>query len=162
MSPFVDDLRLLGRSCQLQSECFCFLCLSSRHSSTFTSFLDIHRVVAFTGQPNYRIARVPIFFTFNIAMWRELLSGYPDQSICKFLEFGWPIGYMSDTLPIFDLRTHRSALDFPDQVNAYLSKVLILGRISGPFDTMPLAQGFVVSPLDTVEKMRFREEEGYR
>ena len=52
----------------------------------------------------------------------------------------------------FDLRTHRGALDFPDQVNAYLSKELKLGRISGPFDTVPLAQGFVVSPLNTVEK----------
>ena len=85
-------------------------------------------------------------------MWRELLSGYPDEIICEFLEFGWPIGYMSDTLPIFDLRTHRGALDFPDQVNAYLSKELKLGRIAGPFDTVPLAQGFVVSPLNTVEK----------
>ena len=72
--------------------------------------------------------------------------------ICEFLGFGWPIGYMSDTLPIFDLRTHRGALDFPDQVNAYLSKELKLGRIDGPFDTMPLAQGFVVSPLNTVKK----------
>ena len=85
-------------------------------------------------------------------MWRELLSGYPDEIICDFLEFGWPIGYMSDTLPTFDLRTHRGALDFPDQVNAYLSTELKLGRIAGPFDTVPLAQGFVVSPLNTVEK----------
>ena len=74
-------------------------------------------------------------------MWRELLSGYPDEIICEFLEFGWPIGYMSDTLPIFDLRTHRGALDFPDQVNAYLSKELKLGRIAGPFDTVPFTQG---------------------
>ena len=59
---------------------------------------------------------------------------------------------MSDTLPIFDLRTHRGALDFPDQVNAYLSKELKLGRIAGPFDTVPLVQGFVVSPLNTIEK----------
>ena len=85
-------------------------------------------------------------------MWRELLSGYPDQIICEFLEFGWPIGYMSDTLPIFDLPTHRGALDFPDQVNAYLSKELKLGRIAEPFDIALLAQGFVVSPLNTVEK----------
>ena len=85
-----------------------------RHSSTFSSFLDIHRAVALTGQPKYRIARMPVFSTLNIAIWRELLSGYRDQIICEFLEFGWPIGYMSDTLPIFDLQTHRGALDFAD------------------------------------------------
>ena len=144
--------RLLGRSCQLQSECFRSPRLSSRLSSTFSSFLDLHRAVAFSGQPNYQIVQVPVFSTLNIAMWRELLSGYPDEIICEFLEFGWPIGYMSDTLPIFDLRTHRGALDFPDQVNAYLSKELKLGRIAGPCDTVPLAQGFVVSPLNTVKK----------
>ena len=65
---------------------------------------------------------------------------------------------MSDTLPIFDLRTHRGALDFPDQVNAYLSKELKLGRIAGPLDTVALAQGFAEIP----GKTRFRGEEGYR
>ena len=84
------------------------------HVFTFSSFLDIHRTAALTGQPNYQTAQVPVFTTLNIAMWRELLSGYPDKIICEFLEFGWPIGYMSDTLPIFDLRTHWGALDFPD------------------------------------------------
>ena len=33
-----------------------------------------------------------------------------------------------------------------------MSKELKLGRIAGPFDTALLAQGFVVSPLNTVEK----------
>ena len=108
--------------------------------------------MALTGQPNYRIAQMQVFSTLNIAIWRELLSSYPDQIICEFLEFGWPIGYMSDTLPIFDLQTHRGALDFSDQVNAYLPKELKLGRIAGPFDTALLAQGFVVSPVNTVEK----------
>ena len=156
----MDDSRLLGRSYQLQSECLCSSRLSSRLSATFSSFLDIHHTVALTGQPNYQTARVPVFTTLNIAVWRELLSGYLDEIICEFLEFGWPIGYTSDTLPIFDLRTHRGALDLPDQVNAYLSKELKLGRIAGPFDTVPLAQGFVVSPLNTVEKRDSEERRG--
>ena len=108
--------------------------------------------MALTGQPNYRIEQIPVFSILNIAIWRKLLSGYPDQIICEFLEFGWPIGYMSDTLPIFDLRTHSGASDFPDQVNAYLSKEFKLGRIAGPFHTVPLAQEFVVSSLNAVEK----------
>ena len=59
----IQDFKV--RSCQLQSECFCSLRLSSRHSSRFSSFLDIHRAVALTGQPNYRIARVSVFFGFS-------------------------------------------------------------------------------------------------
>ena len=109
----------------------------------------MHRSVALTGEPNYRVARIPVFSALNIAKWRELLQHYPDNVICDFLEFGWPIGYMSDTLPIFDLRTHRGALTFPDQVNAYLSKEVQLGRIAGPFDKAPFMQGFVLSPLNT-------------
>ena len=146
----MDDSRLLGRSCQLKSECFCSLRLSSRLSSTFSSFLDLHRAVVLTGQPNYQTARIPVFSTLNIAMWRELLSGYPDEIICEFLEFGWPIGCMSDTLPIFDLRTHRGALDFPDQVKAYLSKELKLGRPSFALGLLrPCGTKTVLSPRAT-------------
>ena len=60
-------------------------------------------------------------------MWREPLQDYPDRRTWEFLEYGWPIGYTSDTLPIFDLRAHRGALDFPAHVNAYLSDELKLG-----------------------------------
>lgn len=112
----------------------------------------MYRSVALTGEPNYRVARIPVFSALNIAKWRELLQHYPDNVICDFLEFGWPIGYMSDTLPIFDLRTHRGALTFPDHVNTYLSEEVQLGRIAGPFNKAPFMQGFVLSPLNTVEK----------
>jgi len=44
-----------------------------------------------------------------------------------------------------------------DQVNAYLSKEFKLSRIAGPFDTVLLAQVFVVSPLNTVEKQDSEE-----
>lgn len=96
-----------------------------------------------------------MFSALNITMWRELLRDYRDRLICDFLEFGWPIGYTSDTLPIFDLKTHRGALDF--RINACLSNELKLGRIIGPFDTVPFPQGFVVSPLNTVEKRHSKE-----
>ena len=46
----------------------------------------------------------------------------------------------------------RGSLDFPDQVNAYLSKELKLGRLAGPFDTVPLPHGFVFSPFNNVAK----------
>ena len=82
------------------------------------------------------------------------VAGYPDHLNLVGLLVTCLI-----TLPIFHLRTHRGTLDFPDQVNAYLSKELKLGRIAGPFDTVPLAQVFVVSPLNIVEK---RDSEEWR
>ena len=41
---------------------------------------------------------------------------------------------------------------FPTKLMRTCLKELKLGRIAGPFDTVPLAQGFVVSPRNTVEK----------
>ena len=44
---------------------------------------------------------------------------------------------MPTTLPVFDLRTHRGAILFSEQVTAYLTKEMSLGRVAGPFDTVP-------------------------
>ena len=71
--------------------------------------------MAQTGKPNYLVARVPVPSTLNISKWRELLQDYEDGAVCDFLEFGWPVGFMPTTLPVFDLRTHRSALLFSEE-----------------------------------------------
>ena len=97
VSPFVDDSRLSGFSCQFPGARFCPSSSLLRLSSPFPNFLDVHRSVALTGEPNYHVAQIPVFFALNIAKWRELLQHYPDNVICDFLEFGWPIGYISDT-----------------------------------------------------------------
>ena len=59
---------------------------------------------------------------------------------------------MPTTLPVFDLRTHRGALLFSEQVTAYVTKEISLGRVAGPFDAVPFTDGFLVSPLNTVPK----------
>lgn len=84
------------------------------------SFRDAHYTVTQTGKPNYLVARVPVPSALNISSWRNLLQGYKDIIVCNFLEFGWPVGFLPDTLPICDRRTHRGALQFPDHVTAYL------------------------------------------
>ena len=71
--------------------------------------------MAQTGKPNYLVARVPVPSTLNISTWHELLQDYEDSVVCDFLEFGWPVGCMPTTLPVFDLRTHRSALLFSER-----------------------------------------------
>jgi len=116
------------------------------------SYRDVHDFVTKTGKPNYLVARVPVPSTLNISKWHELLQGYDDNVVCDFLEFGWPVGFMPTTLPVFDLWTHHGAILFSEQVTAYLTKEMSLRRVAGPFDTMPFTDGFVVSPLNTVPK----------
>ena len=66
---------------------------------------------------------------------------------------------MPTILPNFDLHTHHSALLFPEQVTAYLTKEISLGRVASPFDPVPFTDGFVVSPLNTVPKRNWDEQQ---
>ena len=122
-----------------------------------SSFVDAHCAVFSSGQFNYTGLRIPVPSRLNIPVWRALLQDYEDSVICDFLEFGWPLGYTNQTLPVFDLRTHRGALDFPSAVQDYISNEILLGRVVGPFDAPPFPDGFVVSPLNTVAKRDSQE-----
>ena len=84
-------------------------------------------------------------------VWRTLLHDYHDNVICEFLEFGWPLRHSLPTLPVFDLCTHRGALNFPIAVADYFHGE-ILRRVAGPFAEPPFKDAFVVSPLNTVPK----------
>ena len=148
VAPFACTESVSGSSSSLQSSFSQYL---SPRAACYP-YRDVHDFVAQTGKPIDLVARVPVPSTLNISTWRELLQDYEDSAVCEFLEFGWPVGFMPTTLPVFDLRTHRGALLFSEQVTAYLTKEISLGRVAGPFDAVPFTDGFVVSPLNTVPK----------
>ena len=85
-------------------------------------------------------------------MWRSSLLDYPDNIIFDFLEFSWPLGYCGEAVPVFALRNHRGALNFPAAVEAYLTSEDHLGRVAGPLDALPFDDAFVVSLLTSVPK----------
>ena len=111
-------------------------------------------IVFSSGQSNYWYTglRIPVPSFLNIPEWRVLLCDYEDSVICEFLEFPWPLGYNKQTLPVFNLRTHRGALKFPSVIQDYITSEISLGRIAGPFDALPFPDSFVVSLLNTVAK----------
>ena len=120
--------------------------------SSSLSFVDSHLRVRSTGLPNYLGLRISVPSALHVPHWRECLRDYPDRIICDYLQFGWPVGFVRDSLPVFDIRTHRGALNFPDMVCDYLAKELRLGRVAGPFPHLPFPDGYVLSPLNTVAK----------
>ena len=102
----------------------------SRHSvfdyasrPAMSSFVDAHCAVFSSGQFNYTGICIPVPSQLNIPAWRTLLQDYEDSVICDFLEFGWPLGYTNQTLPVFHLRTHRGTLNFPSAVQDYLNSL---------------------------------------
>ena len=138
--------------------------LQSRHSVFVStthpltcSFVDTHHAVFSSGQSNYTGLCISVPSRLNIPVWRALLRDYGDSVICEFLEFGWPLGYTKQTLPVFNLQTQRSALKFPSVVQDYISSEISLGQIAGPFDAPPFPDSFEVSPLNTVAKRDSQE-----
>ena len=101
-------------------------------------FVNAHRVVLSSEQFTFTGLRLPVTSRLNIPVWRALLQDYEDRVICDFLEFGWPLGYTNQTLPVFDLRTHRGALTFPSAVQEYISSEISLGRVTHLFMTVSL------------------------
>ena len=126
--------------------------LSGNPCSFSSFFVEAHRIVGSSEQPNYLPVRLPVPSRLNVQLWRDLLLDYPDNISCEFLEFCWSLGYCSEAIPVFDLRNHRGVLNFPVAVKTYLTGEIQLGRVAGPFDVPPFADAFVVSPLNTVPK----------
>ena len=120
------------------SNCFCAVCLYWR----------IYK----TCNYNHKQARIPIQTTLNIAEWIQRLSNYHDKVICEYLEFGWPINYCNQTLPVYDVDNHPSAYRYANDVDNYIQTEIQFGAVFGPFQDRPFNGSLVISPLQTVPK----------
>ena len=118
------------------------------------SYLEIHKRVVVSGVPNFVGCRIAIPSGFKIDRWRDRLStgGYTDMLVCELLEFGFPIGYSSDTLPIPSLVNHSKADAFPEYVDKFVRKELTFTAMLGPFTNNPLSSFLSLAPINTTEK----------
>lgn len=109
------------------------------------------------GVFNFEGPRVPVESGWNIGLLHQLLQDYPDNQIIEFLEFGWPIERATE-LPLPDSkgRNHMGAVQFPDQVDAFIQREINNGVLSGPHDSPPLKSGFAISPINTCAKCQSR------
>ena len=111
----------------------------------------IFDVVANTGQPNYRAARIPLPSVLNINNWRTDLVGYTDYGIVEFLAYGWPIGIDREAILQSQLFSHPSARAHPSDVTHYIVTELGHRALLGPFEGPP-AVNCHFSPLMTRPK----------
>ena len=90
--------------------------------------------------------------TLNIPLWRSMLLDYSDHGIVKFLEFGWPVGYVKPDLPLTTVKNHRSALYFSEHTDDYIQKELSYNALIGPFERNPLSVPLSTTLLSFVPK----------
>ena len=77
---------------------------------------------------------------------------YTYMEVCDFLQFGFPIGYVSNSSPVSCKRNHSLAHAFASHVDRFIVKEVSLGAVLGPFTSNPLGDSICVSPVNTAPK----------
>ena len=113
--------------------------------------LEMHAMVKASGQPNYLHCRIPVPSQLNIAAWKKMLQGYWDTQLIYLLEFGFPLDFNRNYHLSSDSTNHKSAVEFPNHVDAYLQEELKFGAILGPYRQHPIDDAHF-SPFMTREK----------
>ena len=117
----------------------------------FSDPIKLHEEVKKYNLPNYLGARIPVNSQMNIQAWKALLGTYWDQQLLQCLEFGFPLGFNRLCPLKHDKVNHKSAVDFPQDVEKYIQEERSYGAIIGPFQEAPI-QSLHYSPFMTRHK----------
>ena len=86
--------------------------------------------------------------------WEVEATGHPDDLlVLKGIKYGFSIQYAGP--PVLNptaAYNHQSAVNYPDDIDAYFQKELAEHALSGPYSTPPFTPWFVSSPMMTREK----------
>ena len=119
-------------------------------SSGFSPF-SAHALVKATGKPNYMEARLPVPSQLNVEIWKSLLTEYWDQQLLQLLEFGFPLDFNRNCPLRCNNKNHSSAIEYPNDVEAYIKEESDYQAILGPFLKNPITGGHC-SPFMTRSK----------
>ena len=117
-----------------------------------TDYALIYSKVRETGVPNYLAAKIPLKSGLKIQNWKLLLSNYHDNDILEFLEFGWPVDYSANRLPVPTYKNHIEREDYSYHINKYIQTELKHKALLGPFKESPFKPWCQYSPVMTREK----------
>ena len=124
--------------------------MSVCHSKPLSPF-EMHSIVRATQKPNYMEARLPVNSQLNVEAWKSNLSNYWDQQLLQLIEFGFPLDFNRNCPLNYEPENHKSATEFPKDIEAYLEEELKYDAIVGPFNSHPIASGHC-SPFMSREK----------
>lgn len=115
-------------------------------------FFDCYDKIKAHCKPNFLGARVQVERGLDLEAWDIALAHYHDKEICRYLRYGWPLGFHKCVPPLSLEENHQSAIQHIGDVRAFVSKELSLGALVGPFDTQPFTPWLRVSPVMTRPK----------
>ena len=103
--------------------------------------LEMHRIVKETNKPNYMEARLPVKLQLKVDAWKPHLQGYWDEQLLQLIEFGFPLDFNWNCPVNHETGNHKSATEFPNDVDAYIEEELKYDALLGPFESHPIASG---------------------
>ena len=121
------------------------------HSSEGLSPLEMHEMVKATNKPNYMGVRLPVNSQLKVDAWKRHLQGYWDEQLLQLIEFGFPVDFNRNCPLIHETENHKSATEFPNDIEAYIAEELQYDALIGPFESHPIASGHC-SPFMSREK----------
>ena len=113
--------------------------------------ITAHKIVKQYNKPNYLGARLKVDSQLNLDEWKKELVGYWDSQLIDLLCFGFPLDFNWGSPLQWEGSNHKSAIEYPGDINAYLIEELQFKAIVGPFDHHPCPGGHI-SPFLTREK----------
>ena len=113
--------------------------------------IEAHKIVTGYDKPNYLGARIKVDTQLNLQIWYQELKDYWDQQLLDLLTFGFPLDFNRNAPLHWEGENHRSALDYPNDIEAYLKEEAQFKAIVGPFDQYPCKNGHI-SPFMTRDK----------
>ena len=101
----------------------------------------MHRSVKETNNPNYMEARLPVNSQLKVDAWKRHLQGYWDEQLLQLIEFGFPLDFNRNYPLNHETGNHKSAIEFPNDIDAYIEEELKYDTLLGPFESHPIASG---------------------
>ena len=107
-----------------------------------------------SGIPNCVGEQIPLPTKLKIKNWKKYLTDPKYSEILNCLSYGFSSGFIrpitSMDMSLYEAN-HKSALEYPDQVDEYIVNELKNGSLKGPFDHPPFEMCHL-APLLTVPK----------
>ena len=105
-----------------------------------------------SGCYNFEGCRIELPSPWNLDLFEELLTGYHDEDLIKFLKFGWPIEVENLTKNRSRPPNQKGACTNLAKLKAYVEEEIANGAVIGPFLDNPFGDAARFSPLDAIPK----------
>lgn len=126
--------------------------ISGKAAQDFPEFAATYNQIFSFQLPNFLGAQVQVKSALNVDQWDDALQSYHDRDICKFLWFGWPLGYLANTHPVSIVDKHTSASIHEKHIQKFIDTELDFNALLGPFQVEPFTPWTRCSPMMTRPK----------